>query len=939
MKKFYIILAFLLVSTSIFAQLNEGFEGTTFPPTGWTVINGGDAGTWIRYTTTPHTGVACAAISFGTTAHADYLITPKLAIAAGSNTLTAWFKSQDATLPEPYDVMISTTGTATTDFTLLLAEPDPGTTWVQKTYDLSAYNGQNIYVAFRSTTTDQWRLYMDDVAGPNIWVPANDVGVTAVIAPIGAMLPGSVAPQVTVKNFGSATQTNIPVSYKIGATGTVVSTTIASLASGATTNVSFPSWTATNGNYNFIFYTGLTGDMVNTNDTMVKNVTVAPVLTPAYCFKGGQPSKFYLEAPQGGFFDIGTAKPWLSRGGAYVATATSKKWFVLGHNYNLYSMDTLTGDTTLVGPTGGSGYFLGLTYDRSTSTLYASGITTAAPYVFSLYTINQTTGAATLVAASPTNGLFFEIACNAAGQMYVIETSTTAGVNAKLYSVNKTTAALTLIGTDMGAPMSLSFQDIDFAPNGNLYFSATKGTTVGALDGLYTLNTTTGVATLVGAFPVAATQVTGLAIPYTLSAGATITFNVSNGTTPISGANVKINGVNFITNASGIASTYLAAGSYPDTISAFGYITKTKNVTVVAGVNQTILDTLIAATTYAATFTVQNSTSTPLAGAAIVVTQGTNIFNGTTNASGVYAFNLPAGIYNYTVSLAGYIPQTSTFTLTTANLPIAITLSSCTVSTFPWTESFEDTTSFGCFTKANPDGGTGWAHIVSGKTPLPGWNIGTMTIPTGGGNAAAYCTWNTGGATSNDQWLITPQIAVQNNQELNFSLFWFGHYQDNLDIKVSTTTNATSSFTTTLLATDTNQYIYGGWKQFTIPLTAYAGQSIYIAFNEHIANNQADGAFIGIDLVKIDVSTGINETNESGLVSVYPNPVKNELNITSVASLKNVKIINAIGQEIMNENVRGNLYKINTSSYKKGIYFVQIESEKGKTTKKFIVSE
>ena len=215
--------------------------------------------------------------------------------------------------------MVSTTSpTDTANFTLLASESDPGTTWIQRTYNLSAYNGQSIYIAFRSTTTDMWRLYIDDIA--IIHTPANDVGITSIIAPSAAMLPGSVIPQVTVKNFGTATQTNIPVYYKIGSSSNVVSTTITSLAAGVSTNVSFPALTATSGNYNFIFYTGLTLDSVMTNDTMQINIIVTPVLTPVYCFKDGdQPSKFYLEAPNAGFVNLGTAKPWASRGGAFVA--------------------------------------------------------------------------------------------------------------------------------------------------------------------------------------------------------------------------------------------------------------------------------------------------------------------------------------------------------------------------------------------------------------------------------------------------------------------------------------------------------------------------------------------------------------------------------------------------------------------------------------------
>ena len=256
------------------------------------------------------------------------------------------------------------------------------------------------------------------------------------------------------------------------------------------------------------------------------------------------------------------------------------------------------------------------------------------------------------------------------------------------------------------------------------------------------------------------------------------------------------------------------------------------------------------------------------------------------------------------------------------------------ISTFPWIESFEDSTfAPSCWTIETPDGGTGWDMISSGVTPLPGWNGGTMTTPTGGGSSAAYCTWKTGGSSSNNQWLITRQIAVENNQELSFYIYWYGHYQDYLDVKISTTTNAISSFTTTLLSTDTSNYLFDGWKIISIPLSTYAGQNVFFAFNEHVVDNYNDGAFIGIDLVKVGASTaGINEYNES-LINVFPNPVKNEMNIISSTKIDRIKLINVFGQIVLNSDVNSTSKTINTSSFAEGMYFLQIENKDGIVTK------
>jgi hypothetical protein len=75
-------------------------------------------------------------------------------------------------------------------------------------------------------------------------------------------------------------------------------------------------------------------------------------------------------------------------------------------------------------------------------------------------------------------------------------------------------------------------------------------------------------------------------------------------------------------------------------------------------------------------------------------------------------------------------------------------------------ESFEGAFLPDGWVKVNPDGGSGWAQIADATSPLPGWQGGTMTVPPSGGSYAAYCTWNTGGSSSNDQWLITPRSTL-----------------------------------------------------------------------------------------------------------------------------------------------------------------------------------
>lgn len=166
-------------------SLSEGFDGTAFPPTGWAVINNGDPNTWSRYTTDKRSGTACASIVYHSTqAHDDWLITPKLLPVSGNSTISFWAKNYSATWPETFNVKLSTSGNSKTNFTVTLASGvNPPTAWTQYSYDLSAYIGQEVYLAIEITTTNEYRLMIDDFSGPPLKTNANDTYNNLVINP------------------------------------------------------------------------------------------------------------------------------------------------------------------------------------------------------------------------------------------------------------------------------------------------------------------------------------------------------------------------------------------------------------------------------------------------------------------------------------------------------------------------------------------------------------------------------------------------------------------------------------------------------------------------------------------------------------------------------------------------------------------------------------
>lgn len=101
----------------------------------------------------------------------NYLITPRLNIGSGDS-LYYVVRGLDPDYPiETYSVLVSTTGTDVADFTeVLLTETVQSVTWwLPRTIDFSAYEEQNIYIAFRHhNSSDQYAIILDAIALPGI---------------------------------------------------------------------------------------------------------------------------------------------------------------------------------------------------------------------------------------------------------------------------------------------------------------------------------------------------------------------------------------------------------------------------------------------------------------------------------------------------------------------------------------------------------------------------------------------------------------------------------------------------------------------------------------------------------------------------------------------------------------------------------------------------
>jgi len=277
------------VPDNVNAVWTESFDGTTFPPTGWLKTQESGTATWARVTagTYPvcatHSGAGMIGFnSFSASTGTCSMVSAVFSLTSGAAKLGFWMYRDAgyATTADLVNFMINTTATST-GATLLgtinrsksLAPVETGADgWYYYEFSIpGSFNTATNYIILQAVSAYGNDIYVDDVA-VNLLL-ANDVGMVSVDVS-SPMMPGTITPKATVKNFGSAVQT-FPVTMSITPGSYTSTQNVTSLAAGGTYQASFASWTPTVGTYTVKVITQLGTDLDRTNDTLVKTVLVS----------------------------------------------------------------------------------------------------------------------------------------------------------------------------------------------------------------------------------------------------------------------------------------------------------------------------------------------------------------------------------------------------------------------------------------------------------------------------------------------------------------------------------------------------------------------------------------------------------------------------------------------------------------------------------------
>jgi hypothetical protein len=308
------------------------------------------------------------------------------------------------------------------------------------------------------------------------------------------------------------------------------------------------------------------------------------------------------------------------------------------------------------------------------------------------------------------------------------------------------------------------------------------------------------------------------------------------------------------------------------------------------------------------------------------------------------ASGLGVGIYNAFLRVVSNDPESPqidvpvTFTVTEGGTPVSIILDFETQAdwdmTFdPWTAvDIDGGATYGLTDITFPNMYAPMAYIAfNPATTTPPMTDDPEIQPHGGVRFGACMA--TVPPPFNDDWMISPQTTLGSNSSLKL---WVKSYTgdyglEKYNILVSTTDMIPASFT--VISGPTPMEAPLVWTEATFDLSAYDGQTVYVA----IQCVSTDAFIFMIDDVSIDFTVGVPDVQQDVEFAIYPNPVTDQMNITSGTDMTQVEIFNQLGQKIFSQVVKDTSFNMSTTGFIAGVYFVRITTDEGIATKKIMV--
>ena len=407
-------------------------------------------------------------------------------------------------------------------------------------FDVTDYINENFQVRFYYNDASGWNWWwrIDNVA---VFSPEeNDLGVVDIV-PTFILSGNTVTPKVSIKNFGSNSQSVWSVTLTDGDTYTSTKEDITTIDFGSTLEVDMDDWTPLDGTYS------LTATVTLADDGNLDNneLTVECVVDNHIAFAGNTTDGVYAAISLAN----GNLTPMGSIGSSPFPMAEEYNGT---HIYRIYNdlgfgtVDPTTGTYTQLGiMSGAAGTPTGLAWDWYNETMYV--LVLNASNLPQLCTLDLETFVLTVIGTG-TEGMIIGI--DFANDGYIYGPSLD---NDTFYSIDPETGATTSIGP-IGFDANYG-QDVSYNAQTGQMYSITCGSVYKF--GTYNLET--------GAFTEIADmngKQYGTFVITTSGKPFEVIFVVTDGTSPIEDATVLINEGVYQTDADGEASLELFSGTY-----------------------------------------------------------------------------------------------------------------------------------------------------------------------------------------------------------------------------------------------------------------------------------------------------------------------------------------------------------------------------------------
>lgn len=198
--------------------------------------------------------------------------------------------------------------------------------------------------------------------------------------------------------------------------------------------------------------------------------------------------------------------------------------------------------------------------------------------------------------------------------------------------------------------------------------------------------------------------------------------------------------------------------------------------------------------------------------------------------------------------------------------------------------------------------------------------------------------WQQAALTPNN-WVFTPVIDLSSYSGETLTLKWkvsaadADYDAEKYSVYVSNTNTAAAMLASSTSFTENTLDGVNVLTQRTLDISAFAGQSsVYIAFRHY---DVSDEFTMEIDDIEVVIGTVSSAEFFTENFNIYPNPVTDVLNIESKNGLNasEIKITDMTGKVV---KVQKDATSINVSNLSAGTYLIDITTNEGKATSKFI---